>query len=64
MDTQTATLQNLHAQKIAQYFEMRKPLTTASDDERRAIEKASGKLFSEIVELGAIVYPSQNYSRF
>tara|TARA_Y100000114_G_C11732708_1_gene314480 strand:- start:612 stop:806 length:195 start_codon:yes stop_codon:yes gene_type:complete len=64
MDTQTDTLQNLHSQKIDKYFEMRKRFATASDDERREIEKASGKLFSEIVELGARAYPSQHYSQF
>tara|TARA_R100000388_G_C7238882_1_gene159859 strand:+ start:1456 stop:1650 length:195 start_codon:yes stop_codon:yes gene_type:complete len=64
MEAQTVTLQKLHSKKIEQYFNMRKSLTTASDKDRRAIEKASGKLFSEIVELGAKVYPSQHYSQF
>jgi hypothetical protein len=53
----------IHSQKINEYFKMRENLSALSDNERRSIEKKSGKLFSEIVELGAELYPSRQYSR-
>jgi ABC-type long-subunit fatty acid transport system fused permease/ATPase subunit len=62
MNAQSETLEKLHAQKVEQYFAMRKQLTTADDETRRALEKASGKLFTETVEMGARLYPSQHHS--
>lgn len=56
MKTSPESLQAIIAQKLEQYWEMRKPLTTVSDAERRAIEKSSGKLFAELIELGARAY--------
>ena len=56
MKTSPESLQAILAQKLEQYFNMRKPITTASDAERRRIEIASGKLFAELVELGARAY--------
>lgn len=53
----------IHSQKINEYFKMRENLSALSDNERRSIEKKSGKLFSEIVELGAELYSSRQYSR-
>jgi hypothetical protein len=64
MKKSSEILQAIHTQKTAVYFAMRKSLTTASDSERRALEKASGKLFSELVELGARAYPTVHYSQF
>jgi len=64
MNTQAETFEKLHAQKVEQYFAMRKQIPTADDETRRALEKASGKLFAETVELGARLYPSQHRSLF
>ena len=64
MKTSLESLQDIHAQKLEEYFAMRKPLNEASDSERRSIEKSSGKLFTEIVELGAHAYPTVHYSQF
>ena len=63
MNTSLESLQDTHTQKTAVYFAMRKSLTTATDSERRALEKASGKLFTELVELGARAYPTVHYSQ-
>ena len=57
-------LEKLHHQKTNEYFQMRRALTSANDRERRALEKASGKLFSELVQLGSRVYPTVHYSQF
>ena len=63
MNTPLESLQDIHAQKLEQYFEMRQSLTTVSDSDRRSIEKVSGKLFAELVELGARAYPTVRYSQ-
>ena len=67
MKTSLESLEAIREQKLAVYIETRKALHTATDSERRALEKSSGELFTELAELAADcrhACPKARYSHF
>ena len=67
MKTSLESLEATRTKKLAVYFAMRKALTTATDSERRALEKSSGELFTELAALAAdcrAACPKARYSHF